>query len=380
MRIRLNGIIAALIAACASAQTIPSDYVIDTVRTPLADGMRLDLPTEHMGNRTLAEMGYVDVTAAPFDADPSGKTDATKALQYAIEYACTNHMACFFPSGTYLVSDTLTCTAPMYRRQNGKTTGSARNAPNILLGSRAGKGRAVIKLAASSPRFGDPEKPAYVVYFWTRSLEGLDREYKPSGNISMSQIFVGIDIVIGENNPGAVGIRHRAAQGSSIQDITVDATHGLKGLEAGAGSGGSHHRITVIGGDIGADYTEAQPAPTVSGFRFIGQRKHAIVYSGMETLCLVGCSMQSSGHGPLIVGKALNKSAAEGLITAVDCVLSFDSADNTTAVDTERSIYLKNVYVKNAARIAVSQASSIPGKSGWMHVKELALAVDTEAH
>lgn len=356
---------------------IPADFVMDTVRKPLADGIRLDLPIDMLGNRALAEMGYVDVCAAPFNADPTGKSDSTEAIQYAVQFACTNFMACFFPSGTYRISDTIECVAPMYRRQNGKTTGSARNAPNVLIGSAKGP-RPVIMLAPSSPKFSDAANPAYVVYFWTRSTEGLDKEFKPSGNISMSQLFVGIDIVIGENNPGAVGIRHRAAQGSSIQDVRIDATHGLKGLEAGAGSGGSHHRVTIIGGDIGADLTEAQPAPTISGFTFINQRKHALVYSGMETLCLVGCSIDSSAAEPLILGKAATKSASEGLITAVDCVLTF-KGESGTAFETERSLYLNNVYVKNASRIAATPADNVPGKSGWLHIKELALAVNTEA-
>jgi hypothetical protein len=357
-----------------TAQDIPHDFVVDTVRGPLLDVIRLNTGIDALGNKKLAAMGYVDVTAAPFNADPTGKTDATKALQGAVHYAVTNQMACFFPAGTYLVSDTLSCIAPFYRRQNGKL-GAGRTFPNVLVGSAADpKKRAVLKLAPSSPGFADTSKPKYVVHFWVRDEKGVTQEYKPSGNVSFSQLFVNIDIVIGENNPGAVGIRHRAAQGSSVQDSTIDATHGFKGLEAGAGSGGSHHGVTIIGGEIGADLTESQPAPTVSGFTFIGQRKHALVYSGMETLCMVGCFVKDPGDAA-VLAKAQNKAPAEGLVVITDCIFDMNRS-NSVVIQTERSVYLKDVYVHNASRIVVSPTKTVRANNGWQHVRECAVAAD----
>jgi hypothetical protein len=52
----------------------------------------------------------VDVTGKPFQADPTGKTDSTRAIQAAVVFARDHQLACFFPPGTYLLSDTLTCT------------------------------------------------------------------------------------------------------------------------------------------------------------------------------------------------------------------------------------------------------------------------------
>ena len=53
-----------------------------------------------LGNPELAEMGLLDVTAAPFDADPTGRHDSTKALHAAIDYARSHCMVVFFPAGT----------------------------------------------------------------------------------------------------------------------------------------------------------------------------------------------------------------------------------------------------------------------------------------
>ncbi|HBE02383.1 MAG: hypothetical protein A2096_07490 [Spirochaetes bacterium GWF1_41_5] len=370
-----------ILAGCLYFSVLQSaEQIMDTIREPLFDTIRLDNDISDLGNKKLAEMGIVDVTAAPFNADATGKKDSTKALQQAIEFACVNQMVCFFPAGIYLVSDTLSCTEPLYLRQNGKT-GAAGNFPNVLMGTvKSPKERAVIKLAPSAPGFNDPSRPKYIIHFWVRSQQGMEAEYPPSGNSSYSQMLINIDIEISEKNPGAVGVRMRAAQGSSIQDVIINAGYGLKGLEAGAGSGGSHHHVTVIGGEIGADLTEAQPAPTISGFTLIGQRKTALVYSGMETLCLVGCIIKSSGSGPLVTGIPKNKTPNEGIINLIDSILEFEKEGANTAVQSERSIYFDNVFVKNAAVILSAGTEKISGKNGWQHVRELAVGVDPQPH
>ena len=46
----------------------------------------------------------------------------------------------------------------------------------------------------------------------------------------------------------------------------------------GAGSGGSHIKVTVIGGKAGVTLGEAQPSPAVSGLTLINQSVSAVVY------------------------------------------------------------------------------------------------------
>ena len=51
-------------------------------------------------DRHLASLGFLDVTKAPYQADPSGKTDATAAIQQAINDARDgNSSACCRPDG-----------------------------------------------------------------------------------------------------------------------------------------------------------------------------------------------------------------------------------------------------------------------------------------
>jgi len=348
-------------------------YTRPTVLEPFPDGVRLAVPPD-LGNRQLAELGLVDVTVAPFRADPTGTRDSTAALQQAIVRARDAQMVCFFPPGVYRVSDTLSCIQDLYRRSNGMVVGG-RMHPCVLVGSRRGPRRPRILLAPRSPGFSDPKKPKYVVHFWARSMEGKPTEPQP--NISMNQMLVGIDIAIGEGNPGAVAIRHRAAQGSGVQDCTIDATHGLAGLEGGAGSGGGHAGIIVLGGRIGLDLRETQPAPTVSGVELIGQTDAAILCGSRQALCLVGFRIATRAKGPIIRSSAPRWAPHNGQMCLVDGVVE-GQTPGFDLLRTERSVTLHNVYAQGAARIDASPGfPGLPGSpDGWMHVAEYARGID----
>lgn len=353
-------------------------YVHDTVRQPLADMIRLGVPTE-LGNRALADLGFVDVTAAPFGADASGTRDSTEAIQRAVDFARDHQMACFFPAGTYKVSDTIRCIQGYYRRQNGRIS-AAGNFPCVLVGSRKGR-RPRIVLTDGAPGFDNPDKPKYVVHFWARSVE--EGPEKPQPNISFNQMFIGIDIALGKGNAGAVGIRHRAAQGSGVQDCTIDATGGLTGLEGGAGSGGSHANITVIGGRIGMDLRQTQPAPTITGVTLVGQTGPAILNDSRQALCAVGVKIVRRQAGPAIVAGAGWNVHFQGQMVLVDSEVVFERPDaGNVVVEAQRSFYLHNVYVKNGAVLArLPKGGEVAGPAeGWLRVVQLAQPVGTPAY
>ena len=162
-----------------------NDYILPTVLSPVKDGVRLDIPGE-LGNRELARMGFVDITAAPFRADPKGKKDSTPAIQAAVNFARDHQMVCFFPTGNYLVSDTISCIQKLYKRTNGAVN-AGRNFPCVLMGSIKGE-RPKFILAPSSPGYQNPRKPKYVIHFWARTpLQELSRQrllQSPTGGLS----------------------------------------------------------------------------------------------------------------------------------------------------------------------------------------------------
>lgn len=345
-------------------------YINNTVYTPVVDGIKLEIP-EELGNKNLANWGYVDITAAPFFADPSGKNDSTRAIQAAVDFSRDHQMVCYFPRGTYTVSDTLSCIQNYYRRANGQIVG-ARSFPCLLVGSREGP-RPKIILAPYSPGFTNPKKPKYIVHFWARFL---DSPYKPAPAISMNQMFVNIDVSVGEGNSGAVAIRHRGAQGSGIQDCAIDARCGLTGIEGGCGSGGSHANIIITGGKIGIDLRETQPAPTITGITLIGQEETAILYQGRQALCAVAVKIKSATMGPLIVGKPVRWTPFHGQICLVDSEIIFEKSKGI-AISSSSSLYLRNVYVKNSEYIVSNpDGSELKGnKDGWSCIREYAHSV-----
>ncbi len=365
-------------------------YAHPPIREPFPDLLNLGVPAE-LEKQKLAALGYVDVTGAPFGADPTGRRDSTKALQAAVLFARDHQMAAFFPPGAYLLSDTLTCVQQLYQRTNGRTFGGNRF-PVMLVGSRAGPQRPRLVLAPRAAGFGDPDKPKIFVHFWSRGYlnpttadrvgDGLPPEVEQP-NIGMNQVLVNLDLVIGEGNAGAIALRHQAAEGSAIEDCTIDATHGLTGIQGGIGSGGSSAGVTVIGGRVGLDFTGymsgTQPTPVITGFTLSGQTEAAIRSTSRQTLVAVGLKIVADRcTGPLIqVGKGLQ--ANQGELTLVDSEIEFSGTalaqSERVVVSSDRGIYLDNVYVKGATKVCVDpeQKQELTGNpQGWLHVRQFA--------
>ncbi len=366
-------------------------YAHPPIREPFPDLLNLAEPSE-LEDKRLATLGYVDVTKGPFRADPTGKRDSTQAVQAAVLYARDHQMACFFPSGSYLLSDTLSCTQQLYKRSNGRVFGGNRF-PCMLVGSRTGPMRPRLVLAPRSNGFGDPANPKVFVYFWSRGYanpttsdrvtDGLPPETEQP-NIGMNQTLVNLDITIGEGNTGAIALRHQAAEGSAIEECAIDATHGLTGLQGGIGSGGSSAAVTVIGGRVGLDFTGylsgTQPTPVITGFTLTGQTEAAIRSTSRQTLVAVGLKIVADRcAGPLIqVGQGLP--ANHGQLTLVDSEIAFSGATldrpERVAVSSDRSVYLDNIYVRNATQVCVDPGlkSALPGHpQGWLHVRQYAM-------
>lgn len=330
----------------------------------------------------LKSLGVLDVTAAPYNADPTGKRDSTKAIQHAVNVARDKQMICFFPSGIYLVSNTIECVQNPIDPSTGKVIWR-REFPCVLWGSHTGNSRPTVLLAPHAPGFGNPKKPKAVIHFWARDFI----HQKPNAeqdNASMYQMLVHMNVVIGAGNLGAIAVRHRAAQGSGVQDCMIDATNGYIGLQGGAGSGGSHIGLTIVGGKIGLDLRESQPSPTIAGITLIGQTQSAILYDGEQTLSAAGIRIEMHQNGPAIVGLGDKpRDAPNGAISLVDSIIEFNNTnspsagstkDNSIAIQTSRGLTLHNVYLHNyrvAVRIRKGQ-TVVGNPAGWMRIDEYA--------
>ena len=194
-------------------------------------------------------------------------------------------------------------------------------------------------------------------------------------------------MVISEGNPGAVGIRHRAAQGSSIQDATIFAGDGFAGISGGMGSGGSPVGVTIVGGNFGVFMEDCQPAPVLTGITLKQQKEAAILYTGIsQTLTAVGIHITMAPHSTTAVLANVSDHAG-GQISFVDSVIELPPQADQQACAAFRmahNIYLNNVWVRGTCQTLVAFDGVRPNivRNGsahgedWTHVGELAVGIN----
>lgn len=330
---------------------------------------------ERYADRGLAEMGFLDITKAPYYADPTGKRDATQAIQQAIDDARDARLVTYLPAGRYLVSDTIEGIVGVVRWDDWPYEGWADpweaeasfEYPCVLMGAREGK-RATIVLADHAPGFGDPNRPKPVLYFWARSMQVPGRPVQdpnvPQPNINFNQKILSLDFDLGAGNAGAVAIDHRGAEGASIEDIHIDARDAFAGIRHAPGSGGAMHGITVCGGRYGLYLTGSQPSPLVSDLRLAGQTEASILASTRGPLTIVGALIRGTG----IRGQK-PWPHWDGALNVVDSVIELSAPG--PAILMQRSVVPSNVWTRNAAEvIRVDDNAPVHGAAdGWTHVQ-----------
>ncbi|MBN2316707.1 MAG: hypothetical protein JXM79_22460, partial [Sedimentisphaerales bacterium] len=158
-----------------------------------------EFPTGVDTTDRLLQAGCLDVTKPPYAADSTGTTDSTQAIQRAVNDARDHGLACFFPEGTYLISDTLSCEQQVRRLDKPRFVEGGKRADYwhinhqiVMIGSTKGKKRPVLKLSPDAKGFDDPSNPKLCVYIWAHTWYGDGTGEQP--NISFNHIFKGIDI------------------------------------------------------------------------------------------------------------------------------------------------------------------------------------------
>lgn len=355
----------------------------------LSGGSALAQEFEELGNQALASIGLVDVTAAPFEADPTGVQDSTSAINDAIVWSRDHGMVTYFPVGDYLVSDTIELPGPV--------EGTGNNTNDlfcVVLGEThvAGK-RARIVLQDNAAGFQDPEAPGLVVHIYYPTRTG----YNYTGHFNQS--WVGVDIDVGDGNPGAVGMRFQSAEGSTLQDVTIDATDGYKGIWGIPASGGSTHKLTILGGRIGIDLREwaetsssddfengvgVQPGPMISQLRLLDQTELALASRVRGSLTIVGAEIRSTAAINLIQLQAhWQQQPWDSSLCLIDTVLDMGTDRNratiirmqSTAGFSGRGYTFHNVFVRGADQ--VDSSARVPANGNdWAHFEELAVSVD----
>ena len=280
----------------------------------------------------------------------------------------------------------------------------------------------------ATPGFNSRTVAKPVVHFWhTANSPTPDGWVGSQPDININQVLQGVDIDIGPGNVGAIGVMHLGAQGSSIEDVTVWAEDAAAGISGGAGGGGSHANVRVVGGRFGLDLRAAQPAPTVTAATLSNQTCSSILYIGRGPLTLVGARIEWHSHSSDAVGLVAaglpNKAFAgdcslpvtahprsdgsttqpfDGSVSIIDS--SFDIAPPSQPaaatravvpmIASEKSVFMKGVYARGfrtlvelSGQAVLQPLLSMPRTAGstanelqWNLVAEFAASTEPEPY
>jgi hypothetical protein len=152
----------------------------------------------------------VDVTQAPYRAKADGKTDATRAIQQALNDHPNAGAIIYLPPGRFLLSQRLDW--PKGDR------GGMEHKNTILQG--AGRDQTTLVLADACPGFTDAKKPRALL--WTGQ--------KPAQRFRNAVRDLTLDT--GKDNPGAIGAQFMANNQGIFRDVTLRG-NGPIGLDLG---------------------------------------------------------------------------------------------------------------------------------------------------
>lgn len=226
------------------------------------------------------------------------------------------------------------------------------------------------------------------------------------------QVLQHVDVHVSLGNPGAIGVRHRAAQHSMVDNVTIVIEDSVGvGIQSLPGSGGVSRSVAVIGGHIGLDLRNTQPTTPVTNVTLLNQSCAAVVYSGQQSLVLVAANINvgvaataaiavPGGNATCTValpddpGVRPGPLRSEGQVVLVDGSVSRieptgqanHGAVKCTHVITDTSVVLRNTWLKGCgtAVTIVSPVSTRPNPAAmtvssaaeWSHVDTIAVGVE----
>ncbi len=335
-----------------------------------------ELPKELDRNDQLFQFGLLDVTKAPYSADPTGEADSTAAIQRAVNDARDHGLVCFFPEGTYLISDTISCQQQVSKLDVPKHVDGGTqhywpvHRPIVLMGSTKGR-RPVLKLSPGARGFDDPAKPKIAIWIWAQTWFDARGKEEPvwgeeQPNISFNHAFKGIDIDI-RGHAGAIGIRHSGSQGSTLQDSTIYADGAYAGMNNCCGQGGGTYNMEVLGGQYGIVIEPNSRFPILTACQFKGQSKAAITYSkggSQVPTLLVGCRLEPAGD--TVVDFTTEPSHAG--ISMVDCVVDMSEHGSICKTRRRENIFLESTWVRGADSVCSGGPGS-PAPQQWAQIQ-----------
>lgn len=304
-----------------------------------------------------------------------GVTDDTATLQTLLDYAHRNRMIALFPSGTYLVSNTL-------KLIDDNDNQMSRYYSFLLIGSTQGS-KPVIKLKDSSSGFNSKAAPKPIIYMFricgadpdedpTKCAGGPDNEGQ--GNNYFNDGLRNLKIEVGSNNQGAVGVSFHAHQDSFVEDIEIDMTRsGYAGFTSMPGMATVTGNLTITGGDYGILGSNIQNGGTTTINRIKNSTLNNIKLIDQSVLALsTGSTFVTTMVGFEIVkdsAPAIEVTSGRG-ISLIDGKITIRNNSSAPAIKFNGNIpsSVTNVAVKNANTLVSAGSDLVLGGTNWYTV------------
>lgn len=320
-------------------------------------------------NQQPLSKGFIDPTLPPYRAAGDGVQDDATALQQAVNDARQVRMPVVLPAGrTFLLTKQLLMMiayGPESKKEMDIGPGSQ------LIGSTAGR-RPKLRLQdgsqiATADVGGGLRKPVFL-YF----VLNYDEKINPS--MHYHALLRNIDVDVGDN-PDVVAVSMRAAQQSSIQNVSISGRSFFAGVGGLPGSGGFVVSLEVVGGEYGIYQDFYRPVPVVASSTLKRQTTASLFLKRTRgPLVLSGAYLQPNSPAVAVLMQSFDE---HGGLVLEDSMLQLVEG-STLAIDNARGgdLVLRNCYVK-ADMIARSRGKdakeasyvTLKGASKFLRVK-----------
>jgi len=259
------------------------------------------------------------VDAAQFGAVGDGIADDTDALQRAVNATYGAGLPDCTQPGARLVAlegggRRYRVTAPLRLWIWVRLIGYGASRPQLVLAER-------------TPGYGNSSSPLPLVLALDFAPGSPACAFNPSdgGNTAFGEGVLNVDVAVGAGNPGAVGVRNRAAQGGVLRDMRFDlAPDALAGVMS---PGWAHQGLVIVGAQAAVLMADTGAWPAV--FRdcaFSAQAVAGVAWTATTTSTWIGLTVVRGYFESAPVAVSARKNATAGTasarVTLLDCAFA----------------------------------------------------------
>ncbi len=314
---------------------------------PLSEAYQPILPVPRVGPESVhvpEDAGLANIKT-DYGAKGDGKTDDTAAIRRAVAENLGRHRTLYFPPGVYVVSEPID-----WKNEKGEWHA-------FLTWQGAGMGQTFIYLRPGSVAFGSADKPRAVTSSGSIPGMGGSNPVTGAGNRGHNNYIMDMTFVVGEDNPGAVGVDFNASNTGAMENVRIvalgDAADGLR-LTRAVGCL-LIKNVEVHGFNTGVRLGGDLYGSTLTNIHVQGQQQFGLVNEG-HTVALQGLTSINTVPAVRSVG-ATGHFTEAGLLVMIDSSLTGGSPEHA-AIENSTALVARNISVGGYG-VAVKQGDEV---------------------